>query len=260
MKRGFTLIELLVVIAIIAILAAILFPVFAQAREKARQTQCLSNVKQIGTAIQMYAGDWDEALPSTNWLESNDGLRTLGYPIGALWFQGLRNPEEATKYDPLKTTYVGGLMPYVKNAKLFSCPSDTGADANVKTGKRMTTYGLRHYIACLAMNAWNQAQGPGGTCLANVPVWSVPLSAFEKPAQSVIIHESVSLHGEKTWTEKSKLNCVFADGHAKLLVLNQFAPKKYPGDSNWPKYWDTAYNAKYTDFYTLADIDVVETN
>ncbi len=62
-RKGFTLIELLVVIAIIAILAAILFPVFAQAREKARQTQCLSNEKQIGTSLMMYAQDYDEVLP-----------------------------------------------------------------------------------------------------------------------------------------------------------------------------------------------------
>src|SRR5437868_6204128 len=62
-RRGFTLIELLVVIAIIAILAAILFPVFAQAREKARQTSCLSNLKQLSHAMLMYAGDYDELFP-----------------------------------------------------------------------------------------------------------------------------------------------------------------------------------------------------
>ena len=63
MRRGFTLIELLVVIAIIAILAAILFPVFARAREKARQTQCLSNTKQLNLAFQQYVQDYDERLP-----------------------------------------------------------------------------------------------------------------------------------------------------------------------------------------------------
>jgi len=73
-KRGFTLIELLVVIAIIAILAAILFPVFAQAREKARQTSCTSNLKQVGMAIQMYAQDADEMLPLAAYNPPNEPL------------------------------------------------------------------------------------------------------------------------------------------------------------------------------------------
>ena len=69
-KRGFTLIELLVVIAIIAILAAILFPVFAQAKEAAKKTHCISNTKQTCLACLMYAGDWDDRLPrQTAWLD-----------------------------------------------------------------------------------------------------------------------------------------------------------------------------------------------
>src|SRR5690242_21003145 len=71
-KRGFTLIELLVVIAIIAILAAILFPVFAQAREKARATSCLSNLKQIGTGCMMYIQDYDETYPLGYTWDEND--------------------------------------------------------------------------------------------------------------------------------------------------------------------------------------------
>src|SRR5579871_1299957 len=98
MKRsGFTLIELLVVIAIIAILAAILFPVFAQAREKARGISCLSNEKQIGTAIMMYTQDYDELFPvgfqMTNW-DFTDG-------------------------------WVGNIQPYVKNVNVFVCPDDS---------------------------------------------------------------------------------------------------------------------------------------
>src|ERR671916_3232132 len=73
-RNGFTLIELLVVIAIIAILAAILFPVFAQAREKARQASCLSNVKQIGLAAMMYVQDYDETYPG------GPGVASLYYP------------------------------------------------------------------------------------------------------------------------------------------------------------------------------------
>jgi prepilin-type N-terminal cleavage/methylation domain-containing protein len=69
-RSGFTLIELLVVIAIIAILAAILFPVFAQAREKARGAACLSNTKQLTTGFVMYAQDYDETFPQWNWLQN----------------------------------------------------------------------------------------------------------------------------------------------------------------------------------------------
>ena len=95
-RRGFTLIELLVVIAIIAILAAILFPVFARAREAARSTACRSNLKQLGVAFQMYSQDYDETLP------------VRGYPDGA------------GRY-----FYWGHLLqPYIKNVQLFECPSN----------------------------------------------------------------------------------------------------------------------------------------
>lgn len=90
-RHGFTLIELLVVIAIIAILAAILFPVFAQAREKARQIACLSHAKQIGTATMMYTQDYDEMYPSSHW-----GI------------------------------YFVSIQPYTKNEQLWACPSHSG--------------------------------------------------------------------------------------------------------------------------------------
>jgi prepilin-type N-terminal cleavage/methylation domain-containing protein/prepilin-type processing-associated H-X9-DG protein len=108
MRRGFTLIELLVVIAIIAILAAILFPVFAKAREKARQTSCLSNVKQISLGILMYVQDYDE---------------TYGWCCNSL---ASRPPQPQWRPDSNTVgaiTYDGLVMPYVKNRQLFSCPS-----------------------------------------------------------------------------------------------------------------------------------------
>jgi prepilin-type N-terminal cleavage/methylation domain-containing protein/prepilin-type processing-associated H-X9-DG protein len=108
-QRAFTLIELLVVIAIIAILAAILFPVFAQAREKARQTSCLSNVKQMGLAIMMYAQDYDEILPQTGWQGPCTNPTTLA--AGDAWWSGVHAFPTAS-------------APYIKNWQIFQCPSD----------------------------------------------------------------------------------------------------------------------------------------
>lgn len=101
-RHGFTLIELLVVIAIIAILAAILFPVFARAREKARQASCLSNVKQFNLAILSYAQDYDETLPMSTTLTS----------VGAMTIADL-------------------FMPYVKNQQLVFCPSDRSGSVDI---------------------------------------------------------------------------------------------------------------------------------
>jgi prepilin-type N-terminal cleavage/methylation domain-containing protein/prepilin-type processing-associated H-X9-DG protein len=107
-RRGFTLIELLVVIAIIAILAAILFPVFAQAREKARAIACLSNTKQIGTAMMMYAQDYDETLVPYRNRSANP-------------FASDPRLGSSTK----RTTFFNQLLnPYVKNDGVFRCPSN----------------------------------------------------------------------------------------------------------------------------------------
>lgn len=91
LRTGFTLIELLVVIAIIAILAAILFPVFAQARDKARQAMCMSNAKQISLAVMQYTQDYDEMYPSNHW-----GI------------------------------YLVSVQPYMRNKELWRCPSHSG--------------------------------------------------------------------------------------------------------------------------------------
>ncbi len=104
-RGGFTLIELLVVIAIIAILAAILFPVFAQARDKARQTACLSNMKQIGTAMLIYSQDFDEAMMSHYYgVFDEDNTHGPG------------SPDQSYQW-------MDAVQPYAKTTAIFTCPS-----------------------------------------------------------------------------------------------------------------------------------------
>lgn len=105
MKKAFTLIELLVVIAIIAILAAILFPVFSQAREKARQTSCLSNEKQIGLGLMMYTQDYDETYPTAYRYKNNTETTNGGSAGGYVHYSAM-------------------VQPYIKSDKIWVCPSD----------------------------------------------------------------------------------------------------------------------------------------
>jgi prepilin-type N-terminal cleavage/methylation domain-containing protein/prepilin-type processing-associated H-X9-DG protein len=105
--QGFTLIELLVVIAIIAILAAILFPVFAQARAKARAISCVSNLKQLSLAMIMYSGDYDETLPQWWWDIS--------------WAGGTG---QGAKVNDATTIWWNAIYPYVKNNRVYECPDN----------------------------------------------------------------------------------------------------------------------------------------
>jgi prepilin-type N-terminal cleavage/methylation domain-containing protein/prepilin-type processing-associated H-X9-DG protein len=116
-RSAFTLIELLVVIAIIAILAAILFPVFAQAREKARQASCLANTKQMGLAIMQYVQDYDETYPQAYWYKDDNGGGN-GY-----------------------VQWSGSVQPYIKNFGIFVCPSDP-IRGNVPTNPVDPNYSL----------------------------------------------------------------------------------------------------------------------
>ncbi len=121
MRKAFTLIELLVVIAIIAIVVAILFPVFAQAREKGRQTVCLSNMRQMGMAVQMCLQDYDERFP----LDSHTGS-------GASW------------------VWLFTLEPYTRTKLLYRCPSDPSRNWDAplpgQQTKRRTSYGTNFWM------------------------------------------------------------------------------------------------------------------
>lgn len=122
--KGFTLIELLVVIAIIAILAAILFPVFTSAKEKARQTNCMSDMMQLSKGFRMYLDDKNGKYPSTSPLDNGFGSSYMTYVnSGWVYYNSHSGPLDVRR---------GGLFPYVKNARVYICPSDMNARKSTK--------------------------------------------------------------------------------------------------------------------------------
>jgi prepilin-type N-terminal cleavage/methylation domain-containing protein/prepilin-type processing-associated H-X9-DG protein len=152
-RKAFTLIELLVVIAIIAILAAILFPVFAQARDKARQIACLSNTKQIALAIHQYAQDYDETLPVLGVNAQNRGR----------W-----------QYQ---------IFPYVKTAAVYNCPNIPNNKWVPPTGSALGTSDRGGYGWNLALSA-----NAGGGSINTAPGYS--LAQIAKPAETIIVGDT----------------------------------------------------------------------
>jgi len=225
-KHGFTLIELLVVIAIIAILAAILFPVFARAREAARKTSCLSNMKQIVLAAIMYQGDYDEAYAdsrvATNAIDGTayGACSSIGTPgtayMGALhiqcWGIALYYPGTG-RTTQVVVGYPLRFMPYVKNVGIFRCPSDNLLDRWI-TGNDRGSYYQRH-----AHDAY---------CTANGAPTTIKQSTILRPAQlAYFVEEFWHAGGGNPWawdTNSTKgnegMNASFYDGHAKYMPVN----------------------------------------
>jgi prepilin-type N-terminal cleavage/methylation domain-containing protein/prepilin-type processing-associated H-X9-DG protein len=182
-KRGFTLIELLVVIAIIAILAAILFPVFAQARESARKTTCISNLKQVGMALLMYAGDYEETLP---WSTSS---RLSGWT----WYQSV-DPYIKTGVGPNGTTQkTFWLCPSFANRGIPKAPGDPDPPAPAVAPHVSRSYGANGNL----MPTFNTAKGDW------FPGRISQLASISAPAQVVLVSHTQgvrTMSGGDDWT------------------------------------------------------------
>ncbi len=217
--HGFTLIELLVVIAIIAILAAILFPVFARAREKARQSACLSNLKQLGLAVQMYAQDYDETLP-----------------FGRMYYGPATVINNTTIYS--RPTWISQIMPYVQNEQIFICPSMKQYQMGDACG----------YSYNGELGYW------GGHPDRSGPLYDgVTLAEVSYPAETPMIIDGLLSNwnpDQLKWFARGVFaqpkydyywplvhnggrNIVLVDGHAKWMKFGQFCDQQWGGTMRW---------------------------
>jgi prepilin-type N-terminal cleavage/methylation domain-containing protein/prepilin-type processing-associated H-X9-DG protein len=233
-KRAFTLIELLVVIAIIAILAAILFPVFAQARAAARQISCVSNSKQANLGVQMYAQDYDETFPGLD----NNGSCIHGNAVCALPDWGEAGPNTVTQ----GYMFWNVVQPYIKNNQLTYCP-EAGttnwpfavADAGTIFGNTWGTYDPAResvYIGAVSQQALSiyvvQYWGFLPTAVASYNARGA-MAAISRPAEIVL---SV---GDSTWdTTTSPNNAI---GNTGVWVYRPGVPcGSLGGPSGWTWY------------------------
>jgi prepilin-type N-terminal cleavage/methylation domain-containing protein len=192
-REGFTLIELLVVIAIIAILAAILFPVFASARERARQTTCLNNIKQLGTGFQMYLDDWDGGFPFSGVVATSPG-----WVIAPAHFR-----IDVTK---------GSLFPYVKTKQAYICPSETPKGQIDNNSPTFLSYSMNDefFTQGTARHVWNDPRTQ---------------SDIVDPSGTILLMEE----DEKTSVGGGGLN----DGTFYPRDNNDFPANRHNGGGNW---------------------------
>ena len=232
-RRGFTLIELLVVIAIIAILAAILFPVFARAREKARQASCQSNLKQLALGVLMYAQDYDE--------------RTCGAYGNSSNPSGIPRPRGPVTGDTNWWKWPDLIYPYINNLQVYICPSAPGGtcryagnqDAlngshtspgrmlawHARPAEHIMLYDAPSHRSCGRPHGYRlDGDGPWAYC------YGIPAVDENKFAPGNQYAQDFERHNEQC-------NYSFMDGHVKALPNSATFCPLANNDPNWHKYW-----------------------
>ena len=231
-RRGFTLIELLVVIAIIALLAAILFPVFARARENARKSSCANNMKQVGVALQQYTQDYDEMLPYDYWAQNDGGnSQSDGTAANRPPFSQFRWPSR--------------MFAYIKSRQVFQCPSSRRG-----SGVTVPDTDLFSYWSAGAMFARPGAQ-------------PVAIADINRPSEAVTLYDDLngerrdhlifrpfynnnnsnrynggvtsggSFSANRTPMHLDAVNVLYGDGHVKSQKLDVLYKHACPGFTNY---------------------------
>jgi len=216
---GFTLIELLVVISIIALLAAILFPIFSRARENARRASCASNLRQLGLAVAQYTQDYDEIFPNATSSPPGAGLDG-----GWVYFSVYPANTTPNAFDVTR----GSLFPYTKSAQIYVCPSDTQGQ------RSRDSYGLNH---CLSYFNSVKLGLNGGRAVAD----------FQSPSSIALFGEEAlggsgtatstddAWWGDTVFMSKRHLdgaNVAFLDGHVKWYRPEQVETAQFLSGQN----------------------------
>lgn len=203
--QGFTLIELLVVIAIIAILAAILFPVFARARENARRASCMSNLKQIGLAFMMYTQDYDEKYPMSYQLTPQT---TAGMP-GSTWWSATY-PDGVLVHD---VNWMDILYPYTKSIQVYVCPSMN--PASIFAGG--ASYGYNLAISNAAAGNLSMASVQNSARCVMVLDYAVYYGTYANPGDGSSFAAPSSAWRDYVVPHLGGTNVAYADGHVKWV-------------------------------------------